>query len=279
VPQIIHNPIAIQFLMKNLFTLIAAFLSLAAVLGAQQQVPSGKDQAPTAQEAKPANPSESLSQLRQKAKPYKIGSKINPKLNFKGLNGKKLTMAQLRGKTVILAWYSMTCPVMKPSLPKLLQLNSDLASENLVVIGVNSNAHELADAKLRKDKDGKPLKPYQKLRKHVKKNKVNFMVCTDPGNFIADLFNARTTPHMFVIDPEGVLRYSGALDDDPKSLKQFSQRNSYVREAVVAIQNKQPVATPKTKPYGCSIKRVPTSKSKPAAGKSVKPSKPKVDGN
>ena len=249
--------------MKNFVTLIVACLSLAAVLGAQQQVPSGKEKAPTGQEAKPANPSESLSQLRQKAKPYKVGSKINPKLNFKGLNGKKLTMAQLRGKTVILAWYSMTCPVMKPSLPKLLQLNSDLASKDLVVIGVNSNSHELADAKPGIGKDGKPTKPYQKLRKHLEKNKVNFVVCTDPGNIIADLFNARTTPHMFVIDPEGILRYSGALDDDPKSLKEFSQRNSYVREAVVAIQNKKPVATPKTKPYGCGIKRVQKQKPRP----------------
>ena len=249
--------------MKNFATLIVAFLSLAAVLGAQQQVPPGKEVAPSGQEAKPSNPSEKLSQLSDKIKPYKIGSKINPKLNFKGLNGKKLSMSQLKGKTVILTWYSMTCPVMKPSLPKLKQLTSDLSSDNLVVIGINSNAHELKDAKPGVDKKGNKTKPYQKLRTHLEKSKVNFMVCTDPGNFIADLFNARTTPHMFVIGPDGVLRYSGALDDDQRSVKKFDQRKHYVRDAVKAIQSNKPVEVSKTKPYGCSVKRVP----KPKAGK------------
>ncbi len=252
--------------MKRLATLVVSVFALASLIGAQEKVPSGKEVAPTAQEAKPAKAKDNLSQLRQKAKPYKIGSKINGKLNLKGLNGKKVTMSQLRGKTVVLTWYSMTCPVMKPSLPKLKQLTSDLSSDKLVVIGVNSNAHELRDAKPGVDKKGKPTKPYAKLRTHLEKNKVNFMVCTDPGNVIADLFNARTTPHMFVIDPEGVLRYSGALDDDPKSKKEFAKRKHYVREAVREIQNKQPVTTAETKPYGCSVKRVPTPKRGKAIG-------------
>lgn len=264
--------------MKRFATLVITVLSLAATLGAQQQVPPGKEVAPTGQEAKPADPSEKLSQLRQNAKPYKVGSKINGKLNLKGLNGKKVTMAQLRGKTVVLAWYSMTCPVMKPSLPKLKQLTADLAGKDLVVIGVNSNSHELADAKPGVGKDGKPTKPYAKLRTHLEKNKVNFMVATDLGNVIADLFNARTTPHMFVIDPEGVLRYAGALDDDPQSKKKLEQRKNYVRDAVSSIQNKQPVAVTQTKPYGCGVKRVPkpktrkTIKTANASGVGTKPS-------
>jgi peroxiredoxin len=237
--------------------LILTACMLAPMASAQDKVPTGKTAAPTGQEAKPSNPSEKLSQLRKTAKPYKIGDTVNAKLQFKGLNGKSQTMAQLRGKTVVLAWYSMTCPTMKPSLPKLMQLTSDLAGKDLVVIGVNSNAHEMSDAKPGIDKEGKPTKPYAKMRKHLAKNKVNFMVCTDPGNIIADLFNARTTPHMFVIDAKGVLRYTGALDDDPKSLKKAAQRKNYVRDAVHDVQNGKEVRLATTKSYGCAVKRAP----------------------
>jgi peroxiredoxin len=238
-------------------TFILTACLLAPVASAQDKIPTGKTAAPTGQEAKPSNPSEKLSQLRKTAKPYKIGDTVNAKLKFKGLNGKSQTMAQLRSKTVVLAWYSMTCPTMKPSLPKLMQLTSDLAGDDLVVIGVNSNAHEMRDAKPGVDKDGRPTKPYAKMRKHLEKHKVNFMVCTDPGNSIADLFNARTTPHMFVIDTKGVLRYSGALDDDPKSAKQPAQRKNYVRDAVHDVQNGKPVRLATTKSYGCAVKRAP----------------------
>ncbi|NQU47512.1 MAG: redoxin domain-containing protein [Planctomycetes bacterium] len=238
-------------------TLILTTCMLAPAALAQDEVPTGKTVAPTGQEAKPTNPSEKLSQLRKTAKPYKIGDTVNAKLKFNGLNGKSLTMAQLRGKTVVLAWYSMTCPTMKPSLPKLKQLTSDLAGDDLVVIGVNSNAHEMRDAKPGIDEEGKPTKPYAKLRKHLEKQRVNFTVCTDPGNFIADLFNARTTPHMFVIDAKGVLRYAGALDDDPKNSKQAAHRKNYVRDALHDVQNDKEVRLTTTKSYGCAVKRAP----------------------
>jgi hypothetical protein len=83
----------------------------------------------------------------------------------------------------------------------------------------------------------------------VKKAGVNFLVTVDPGNKITDLLGGQSTPHCFVIDREGVLRYAGALDDDPRGTK-GAGAVSYVREAIDALLAGKAVATPTTKPYG-----------------------------
>ena len=71
----------------------------------------------------------------------------------------------------------------------------------------------------------------------------------DPGNKVTDILGGQSTPHCFVIDQEGVLRYSGALDDDPKGEK-GEARTPYVRNAINAILAGEPVPVTTTKPYG-----------------------------
>lgn len=90
---------------------------------------------------------------------------------------------------------------------------------------------------------------YANLRDHVDKKGVNFLVTVDPGAKVADMLGGQTTPHCFVIDKDGVLRYAGALDDDPRGTK-GPNATSYVRNAIDAVLASQPVATPTTKPYG-----------------------------
>lgn len=77
----------------------------------------------------------------------------------------------------------------------------------------------------------------------------------DPTGTIGREYSARTTPHMFVIDPSGKLIYAGAIDDhptpDPEDIK--SSKN-YVSEALTEAMAGKPVATSSTRPYGCSVK-------------------------
>jgi hypothetical protein len=110
----------------------------------------------------------------------------------------------------------------------------------VVQIAINANQKELAT-------DGDT--PYANLRDHVEKAGVNFMVAVDPGNKITDMFNAKSTPHCFVIDKEGVLRYAGALDDDPRGRK-GDEATPYVRNAIASLLDGKPVEVDTTKPYG-----------------------------
>ncbi len=77
----------------------------------------------------------------------------------------------------------------------------------------------------------------------------------DPTGAIGHLYDARTTPHIFVIDPSGKIVYQGAIDDqptpDPASLK---IADNYVNDALNAAMAGKPVAFTVTKPYGCSVK-------------------------
>lgn len=77
----------------------------------------------------------------------------------------------------------------------------------------------------------------------------------DPSGTIGREYSARTTPHMFVIDPTGKLIYAGAIDDhptpDPEDIK---ASKNYVSEALTEAMSGKPVATSSTRPYGCSVK-------------------------
>ena len=87
------------------------------------------------------------------------------------------------------------------------------------------------------------------VAEHVQQAGVNFLVTVDHGNKVTDMFGGTNTPHCFVIDRDGTLRYAGALDDDPRGAK-GAQATSYVRDAIEAVLAGKPVATPTTKPYG-----------------------------
>jgi hypothetical protein len=80
-------------------------------------------------------------------------------------------------------------------------------------------------------------------------------VLLDPVGAIGRSYEAQTTPHMFVIDPAGMLRYMGAIDDQPTTdASTVAVARNYVREAFTAVSSGGKVAETATDPYGCSVK-------------------------
>ena len=77
-------------------------------------------------------------------------------------------------------------------------------------------------------------------------------VLQNPSGDVGKMYEAKTTPHMYVIDKEGVLRYQGAIDDSPMGKK--DSPTNYVKQAAQAIKNGEDVPNKTTKPYGCSVK-------------------------
>lgn len=171
--------------------------------------------------------------------PFAIGATIPDSVALRDIYGKTHTMGEFRGKVVFIHFWSIVCPYEKLAEPKCIELQKAYADTGVVQIAINANQKEIADGG----------DTYANLRDHVEKAGVNFLVTVDPGNKATDLFGGQSTPHCFVIDRNGVLRYAGALDDDPKGAKGASA-TQYVRDAIEAVLAGKPVAVDTTKPYG-----------------------------
>ena len=80
-------------------------------------------------------------------------------------------------------------------------------------------------------------------------------ILLDPSGKVGKLYDAKTTPHMFLIDDMGVLRYDGAIDDKASTrLSSLKGAKNYVSDGLTAMLSNKTIADSKTKPYGCSVK-------------------------
>ena len=80
-------------------------------------------------------------------------------------------------------------------------------------------------------------------------------ISSDEDGKVGKLYNAKTTPEMFIVNPEGVLIYAGAIDDKPTPKPEtVAVANNFVKAALNEATSGKPVSVPSTKPYGCSVK-------------------------
>lgn len=175
----------------------------------------------------------------------KLGSTVSKDITLADINGKSVSFKELRGKVVFVHFWSLKCPAIKQTQARLSAIHKDFGKD-VVVLGINSNADELG-AGLKVEGDAKP---FAAIREHAKKTKINYPILVDKGNKIADLFQAKTTPHCYVIDKKGVLRYAGSLDNDQAGRRKEGVE-SYVRRALTALTSEDGEYENKaTKPYG-----------------------------
>ena len=168
---------------------------------------------------------------------------------FKGTdsNGKTETLTQYRGKYVVLEWTNQGCPYTQKHYESgnMEALQKKWTAKGVVWLSVISSAPGQQGFQTASQENG-----YLARMKAAPT-----AVLLDPSGTIGRAYDAKTTPHMFVIDPQGRIVYEGAIDDqptpDPSSLK--IARN-YVSEALEEAMAGKPVATPVTRAYGCSVK-------------------------
>ncbi|NJK34794.1 MAG: thioredoxin family protein [Oscillatoriales cyanobacterium SM2_2_1] len=175
-----------------------------------------------------------------------------PAPNFTAVdsNGKKHNLSDFKGKTVVLEWTNHDCPFVKKhySTNNMQQLQQTATKQGVVWLSIissapaqqgfvdNSKANELT-----KSRNARPT-----------------AVLLDPNGTIGRLYGARTTPHMYVIAPNGTLAYMGAIDDKPTTNPaDVAGARNFVSEALSAVKAGKPVATSATQPYGCSVKYAP----------------------
>ena len=161
-----------------------------------------------------------------------------PDFQLTTIDGKpfSLSSAAKDHKAVVLIWISTQCPYSNAYNAQMKDLANAFASKDVLFVGINSNKTEDAAA----------------MVAHAKANGHTFPIVRDPNNKVADLYDARRTPEVYVIDPEGKLRYHGRITEnheDPAS-------SPDLKNALDSFLAGKPIARTETKAFGCTIKRV-----------------------
>lgn len=176
---------------------------------------------------------------------YAQVGKPAPDFTLVDQDGKKRTLSDYGGKMIILEWINPGCPfVVRHYKSKTMTgLEKKYGSENLVWLRINST-----------NKDHRDYLDSKGSQKWTKSVNVNGPMLNDADGKIGFLYAAKTTPHMFMIDPSGLLIYSGAIDDDSYGKKEKSERVNYVGAILENWKNGKTIEPSYQKPYGCSIK-------------------------
>lgn len=182
----------------------------------------------------------------KKAATGPVIGKPAPDFTVTDIDGKVHALKEYKGKIVVLEWFNPQCPYVKQhhTTGPLKDLGNEMnAKEDIVWIAVNSGAA------------GKQGTGEKKNRDYMKRWGMNYPMVLDESGEVGKAYGARTTPHMFVIDAKGVLRYGGAIDNAPfGKTPKGEEFTNYVSKAIDEIKADTTVEITTTKPYGCAVK-------------------------
>ncbi len=179
----------------------------------------------------------------QATQPEAIIGKPAPEFTLSDLDGEQVKLSDLKGKTVVLEWFNPGCPYVKYAHAggPLESLAEERANDEIVWLAINSSA------------PGKQGHGIEVNKSAAESWSMNHPILIDEDGTVGRLYNARTTPQMFVVDGDGTLVYGGALDNSPLGKSQGELTN-YVVAALDEVASDGRVAIDETKPYGCSVK-------------------------
>lgn len=173
--------------------------------------------------------------------------KAAPEFKAVDTYGKTHSLSQYRGKWVVLEWLNHECPYVRKHYGgnAMQALQKKYAEKGVIWLSIVSSApgnqghfpNDKANA-LTKEKGAAP---------HA--------VLIDESGTVGRMYDARTTPHMFVINPQGTLVYMGGIDDKPSArASDLEGARPHVDMALQEAMAGKPVSVPTSQPYGCSVK-------------------------
>jgi alkyl hydroperoxide reductase subunit AhpC len=176
-----------------------------------------------------------------------VVGKPAPDFTLTDSNGKSHSLSAYKGKTVVLEWVNFGCPFVRKhyGAGNMQKLQKDYTGKGVVWLSLNSSGqgkegfHTAAEINSLLSEKGAAPSAY----------------LSDTNGKVGHQYGARTTPHMFVIDPKGTLVYAGGIDDKPSTDQaDIPGATNYVAAALDEALAGKKVATAVTKPYGCSVK-------------------------
>jgi len=172
-----------------------------------------------------------------------IGSEA-PAFTLRCGGGGAHSLADYRGKIVVLEWTNPGCPFVVRHYEKGLMpaLQKEAKEKGVVWLLINSTNPEHKDYKTQAEMK----EIFGAWQAAAAKQ---FL---DADGAVGKAYGAKTTPHLFVINAEGILVYSGAVDDDPRG--ENEERRVYLKEALEALLSGNEIEVGSTQPYGCTVK-------------------------
>ncbi|HLF17665.1 MAG TPA: thioredoxin family protein [Candidatus Omnitrophota bacterium] len=174
-------------------------------------------------------------------------NELAPDFTLTDTNGKAHKLSDYKGKIVVLEWVNFECPFVKKHYQSgnMQSLQKDMTAKDVVWLSINSSA------------EGK-----QGYYQAAEVNEIMMNSNASPTAYLLDtngevghLYGAQTTPHMFIIDPQGTLIYQGAIDNKPTfDLNDIPSAKNFVLLALNAAMTGEKVEDTTTAPYGCSVK-------------------------
>ncbi|MGH7680680.1 MAG: thioredoxin family protein [Candidatus Eiseniibacteriota bacterium] len=175
-----------------------------------------------------------------------VGKKA-PSISLMDSDGKTVKLEDYKGKYVVLEWVNFSCPFVKRQYGtgNMQRLQKEFTEKGVVWLSICSSA------------EGKQGYMTADEAKTISKerNAVPTDLLLDPAGVAGKAYGAKTTPHMFVIDPKGKVLYNGAIDDKPSAdPEEIPPTKSYVATALDQAMSGKKVAVAVTQSYGCSVK-------------------------
>jgi hypothetical protein len=170
-----------------------------------------------------------------------------PNFTLADSNGRSVSLSDFRGRTVVLEWNNPECPFVRKHYGSgnMQRTQAAAARDNVVWLSINSgapgNQGHMSGAEANAFVARSGARPAAYL--------------LDPGGQVGRSYDARTTPHMYIVNPAGTLVYAGAIDDRPTANPEdINGARNHVLAALAELRAGRAVSVPTSRPYGCSVK-------------------------
>ncbi|HOP50428.1 MAG TPA: thioredoxin family protein [Ignavibacteriales bacterium] len=170
-----------------------------------------------------------------------------PNFKLKDKDGNEISLSQFKGKIVVLEWINFDCPYVKKhyNSNNMQKLQEEFTQKGVVWIAINSSAP---------GKQGHFTTQEINERINLHKAKFNYYLIDEDGK-VGRTYGAATTPHLFIIDKDGILVYAGGIDDKPsKEIEDVKNATNFIHKALNELLSGQKVSIQSQPPYGCSVK-------------------------
>ncbi len=160
--------------------------------------------------------------------------------------GKTHKLSDFKGKHVVLEWTNPNCPfVVKHYSGNMQALQAEFMGKGVVWLSVNSTNKKSRDY----------LEPVKLTAWRAEKKASSSAMLMDDSGEIGELYNAKTTPHLYIINPQGLLIYSGAIDSIASAkVDDIKTATNYVRQGLNEALAGKAISVAASRPYGCFIK-------------------------
>ncbi len=172
---------------------------------------------------------------------------LAPGFSVTDTRGRPYDLAALEGSYVVLEWFNNDCPF----------VNKHYASDNMQRLQQAYTAQGVVWLTIISSAPGRQGSVSAAEANAIQRDRhaAQTGIVLDPTGALGRLYGAKTTPHLFIISPAGVLIYAGAIDSEPSTDQaDIASAVNYVQRALDEAMAGKPVSTPQTRPYGCSVK-------------------------